>query len=288
MIEATPDLVLTPAATAAIGQIRWRQIKAVFKLELRRILRARHTQGFYGLLALTLTPFIIFSFMDVPPEAMTEPGTLAVTYAGLYQNFLLRIVAFLGTATIFSTLFREDVTHKTLHHFLLVPAPRWVLLVGRYLAGLVLTTGLMTFTVALTNTLIAFKATRNGGWDYMLVHGGASQLAAYLGIMVLACLAYGAFFLMVGLLFKSPGVPILVYFSWEFINFLLPSFLKSASVIYPLESLNPIPTPQGSLGVLAEALSPPVALAGLITATVVFLLVAGFQLRSAELKYGEG
>ena len=61
---------------------------------------------------------------------------------------------------------------------------------------------------------------------------GLGQLLTYAGITILACIGYGAFFLVVGLFFRNPIIPALVLYGWEWLNFLLPPLLKKISVIH--------------------------------------------------------
>jgi hypothetical protein len=61
----------------------------------------------------------------------------------------------------------------------------------------------------------------------------------YAGITMLACVGYGAFFLVVGLFIRNPIIPALLLYGWEWLNFLLPPLLKKISVIHYLNSLMP-------------------------------------------------
>ena len=68
---------------------------------------------------------------------------------------------------------------------------------------------------------------------------GMGQLLTYAGITILACIGYGAFFLVVGLFFRNPIIPAIVLYGWEWLNFLMPPLLKKISVIHYLNSLAP-------------------------------------------------
>ncbi len=71
------------------------------------------------------------------------------------------------------------------------------------------------------------------------------QALTYLGITALACIGYGAVFLIIGLFFRNPIIPAILIYGWEWINFLLPPLLKKLSVIHYLHSLTPVPIPEG-------------------------------------------
>ena len=58
-------------------------------------------------------------------------------FAGVFQYFYLRLAIFFGCLGIFMNLFRGEMLDKTLHYWFLAPARREVLLVGKYLAGLI-------------------------------------------------------------------------------------------------------------------------------------------------------
>ena len=79
---------------------------------------------------------------------------------------------------------------------------------------------------------------------------GLGQLLTYAGITMLACLGYGAFFLVVGLFIRNPIIPALLLYGWEWINFLLPPVLKKISVIHYLNSLVPVPVSEGPFAVV--------------------------------------
>ena len=51
----------------------------------------------------------------------------------------------------------------------------------------------------------------------------STELFAYVAITMLACVGYGAFFLVVGLFFRNPIIPALLLYGWEWLSFLLHS-----------------------------------------------------------------
>jgi len=71
------------------------------------------------------------------------------------------------------------------------------------------------------------------------LHGpGLSQLGSYVLVTALACIGYGAVFLMCGILFRNPMIAAAVVWVWENLNPFLPTLLKKISVIFlPEESL---------------------------------------------------
>jgi hypothetical protein len=108
----------------------------------------------------------------------------------------------------------------------------------------------------------------------------------YVVITMLACVGYGAFFMVVGLFFRNPIIPSLVLYGWEWINFLLPPLLKKFSVIHYLNSLVPVPLSEGPFAVVSEPTPAWIAIPGLLIVTVLVLFVASRRIRRMEIRYG--
>ena len=79
--------------------------------------------------------------------------------------------------------------------------------------------------------------------DYILHGPGLSQLGSYMLVAALACVGYGAVFLMSGLFFRNPMIPAAVVMVWENLNPFLPTVLKKISVIFYLKNLCPVEIP---------------------------------------------
>src|SRR5262249_33493547 len=112
------------------------------------------------------------------------------------------------------------------------------------------------------------------------------QALTYFGIVILACLGYGAFFLAIGLYFRNPIIPSLLIYGWEFINFLLPPLLKKISVTHYLQSLSPVPMPEGPFALVAEPTPAWISIPGLLGVTAIVLILSCIQIRRMEINYG--
>ena len=169
---------------------------------------------------------------------------------------------------------------------------RDVLMIGKYLAGLIATT-----VIFCTSTMLQILAL---GWHVdptdlstFLAGGGWGQIAAYVGVTAAACVGYGSVFLTAGLLFKNPIMPAAFVLAWEGANIFLPSTLKHISVIFYLQSLCPVVAPPEAdiprllryLITSAEPASVPVALLGLSGVTAAVLFLAGRLARRLEINY---
>jgi hypothetical protein len=115
---------------------------------------------------------------------------------------------------------------------------------------------------------------------------GLNQSLTYLGITVLACIGYGAVFLVIGLFFRNPIIPAVFLYGWEFINFLLPPMLKKLSVVHYLHSLTPVPIDDGPFAIVTEPTSALLTVPGLILVTAAVLAMASIRIRRMEIRYG--
>ncbi len=213
-------------------------------------------------------------------------------FAAVFQYFYLRLAIFFGCLGIFMNLFRGEMLDKTLHFWFLAPARREVLLLGKYLAGLVASSVIFT-----AGALLCFAA--------MLWPHSPSEVAAYwqgsgMGhtfryalAAMLGCVGYGSVFLAAGLLLRNPIIPAVVLLTWEGINGFLPDVLQKLSVLYYLQSLCPVPAPTdpGMPALLKLILSPAapaspwVAVLGLLAVTALVLWAAAQAVKRLEINY---
>jgi hypothetical protein len=121
---------------------------------------------------------------------------------------------------------------------------------------------------------------------YFLDGQGLGQLLAYTSVTILACVGYGAFFLVVGLFFRNPIVPAIVLYIWEWANFLMPPLLKKISVIHYLNSLAPVPVYEGPFAVPALPTPAWIAVPSLVVVTALVLFLASRRIRHLEVRYG--
>jgi hypothetical protein len=225
--------------------------------------------------------------------AVYSLGEDSIVFAGVFQFFYLRLAIFFGCLGIFMNLFRGEILDKSLHFYFLAPIRREVLMVGKFLAGLLATCVIFVTSELLQIVVFTWQFSPNTRDLYLYHNHGLAQAAAYLGITALACLGYGAFFLAAGMLFRNPILPAAAILVWEAVNPFLPALLKKFSVIYYLKSLCPvdIPSPRGTPPLLAllvsnpDPVSAPVAILGIVIVALLVLYVSSFQVRRMEINY---
>jgi hypothetical protein len=220
-------------------------------------------------------------------------GQDSVMFAGVFQFFFLRLAIFFGCLGIFMNLFRGEILDRSLHFYFLAPARREVVMAGKFLAGLLATCTIFV-TSEVLQTIAFLWHFSPGARDLYLYHNHGFQHAViYLGVTVLACVGYGAFFLVAGMLFRNPILPAAAILIWEGINPFLPAVLRHFSVIYYLKSLCPvdIPTPPGTPPVLAllvsnsDPVAATIAILGILVVALIALYVSSIQIRRMEINY---
>jgi ABC-type transport system involved in multi-copper enzyme maturation permease subunit len=220
-------------------------------------------------------------------------GQDSVMFAGVFQFFFLRLAIFFGCLGIFMNLFRGEVLDRSLHFYFLAPIRREVLMAGKFLAGLLATCTIFVTSEVLQTIAFVWHFTPTVRETYLYHNHGLEHAAIYLGVTVLACVGYGAFFLVAGMLFRNPILPAAAILIWEAINPFLPGILKHFSVIYYLKSLCPvnIPTETGTPPVLAllisnsDPVSAPVAVLGIVIVALIALYASSVQVRRMEINY---
>jgi ABC-type transport system involved in multi-copper enzyme maturation permease subunit len=263
-----------------------RQIRAIFRLEVEKNFLGRRSILLYLLALIPIAPLAMVAPFTPPGREFQEFTNLNMVFAVYYGGLILRTVVFFGCAWIFMNLFRGDIVDRSLHFYFLSPVRREILLVGKYLSGLVTSIVLFTGATVVCMLLLYVPHFPSESARFFFDGPGLGQLLTYAGITILACLGYGAFFLVVGLFFRNPIIPAIVLYGWEWLNFLLPPLLKKVSVIHYLHSLTPIPVLEGPFAVVAEPTPAWIAVPSLIVVTILVLIAASYRIRHMEIRYG--
>ena len=143
--------------------------------------------------------------------------------------------------------------------------------------------------------MVAFSSVTALCFIAIYVHFGASSvlavsghLFAYLAIIVMACVGYGAIFMVAGLFMRNPVIPAIIVFGWEGVNTLLPALLKKFSVIFYLQALFPVDISEGNvIEIISEPVPLWIGIPGFIVFSTLMLVFAGLQIRRKEIDYGE-
>lgn len=287
-MSATTDIstVNNPERRPLHWALWLRQVRAIFRLEIEKNFLGKRSILLYLLALLPILPLALLAPFTPPAREWHDFTLYSNIFAIFYGGLILRTVVFFGCAWIFMNLFRGEIVDRSLHFYFLSPVRREVLIVGKYISGLVTSIVLFGSATIICMLLLYFPHFYSESVRYFLEGPGMSQLLAYTGITILACIGYGAFFLVVGLFFRNPIIPALLLYGWEWLNFLLPPVLKKVSVIHYLQSLTPVPLSDGPFAVVAEPTPAWIAVPSLILVTIVVLVAASYRIRHMEIRYG--
>ncbi|MEJ7848221.1 MAG: hypothetical protein WKF92_09055 [Pyrinomonadaceae bacterium] len=290
--EITEPTAETSVTQPIIGGVRasswslWtRQTLAIMRLEIRKNFLSRRALLLYLMAGLPLVLLSALALFPPPTDELGSFNEMSQVFAAIYGGLILRTLIFFGCAWVFMNLFRGEVVDRSLHYYFLSPVRREVLVVGKYLSGLIATIVLFSITTAGSMFIYYFWLFPSESARYFFEGAGAGQMLAYLGVTILACVGYGAVFLIVGLFFRNPIIPGLMLYGWEWINFLLPPLLKKVSVIHYLQSLVPVPMSEGPFAVLVEPTPAWISVPSLLVFTGVVLFLASMHIRRMEISY---
>jgi ABC-type Na+ efflux pump permease subunit len=230
---------------------------------------------------------------DISSDPLVDFDRSRTIFAAVFHHFYLRLAIFFGCLGIFVNLFRGEMLDKTLHYWLLAPLRREVLLIGKYLAGLIAASLIFSAGALLAYAVMLWPqdpAELHAFWQ----DHGLSHAFAYAASAALGCVGYGSVFLAAGLLLRNPIVPAIVILAWEGVNGVLPAALQKFSVLYYAQSLAPVPVPLDQNAPLlirllmspAEPPSAAVAVLGMSGLTAAVLWGASRIVSRLEIEYG--
>jgi hypothetical protein len=239
-----------------------------------------------------------FTFVDGKMDSLITDYPLnleedRMIFAGIFQFFYLRLAIFFGCLGMFMYLFSGEMSNRTLHYWFLAPAPREVLLAGKYAAGLIASAAIFTGGALLAFAVMVWPQNAvelQAYWDA----GGMTHAFWYAAAAALGCVGYGSVFLAVGLYVRNPIIPAAVLLAWEGAAGILPHVLQRISILYYLQSLCPVPAPMDDdvptlirlLAVPAAPASRPAAILGLLLLSALVLWIASRAVRRMEISYG--
>ena len=276
----------TPSKRDSSWSLWLRQIGAIMRLDVKKNFLGKRAVLIYLLALMPIGLLTMMAILKLANPDWIDFAQYPKLFSVFYNALILRTVIFFGCAWIFMNLFRGEIVDRSLHYYFLSAVRREVLLAAKYFSGLVASIILFTGVTVISMLLTFFGHFFSASTRFFLDGPGLGQLFTYVGITVLACVGYGAFFMVVGLFFRNPIIPALVLYGWEWINFLLPPLLKKISVIHYLNSLVPVPISEGPFAVVAEPTPAWILIPGLLIVTTLVLIGAGYRIHRMEIRYG--
>ncbi|MGD0941385.1 MAG: hypothetical protein ABR905_16920 [Terracidiphilus sp.] len=264
----------------------WIQARRLIRIEVRRNLFSWKA-GWVYFLAFVPTFIMLIHFVFESHDASFRSDDTNVL-AGVIQLYYIRLGVFFGCLGIFSRLIRGEMIERSLHFYLLSPVPRELLLLCKFVAGS-FSAVLLFGSATVADFALIYAGFGAAGKDYVFNGPGLGQLEAYLAIIVLACLGYGAIFLLFSMIFRNPTPAAMILLGWEAINPVLPALLQKLSVASYLRHLMPVSvSAQGIFALLTvetEPVSAWAATLGLLALIAVVLFYSCYRIRTLEIRY---
>jgi len=291
MRAAVEAQAVEPVAADHDWSLWMRQIRAILRIEVKKNFWGRRAILIYLLAAIPVFLMFLLTIVDAKGGGAdlrrAWTWTSAQTaFAYIYRILILQTIVYFGCAWIFMNLFRGEVVDKSLHYYFLCAVRREVLVAGKYISGLVVSVVLFTMTTVGSLFFLYYARGYPANVDYLFDGPGLKQCLTYVGITILACVGYGAVFMVIGLFFRNPIIPALLAYGWEWVNFLLPPLLKKISIIHYLHSLSPIPVSEGPLATVVDPTPAWISVPSMLIFTAVVLILASVRIRRMEIRYG--
>src|ERR1700752_5099226 len=132
----------------------FRQIGAILRLELQKNFLGRRSLLIYLLAFLPLFPLLLLAVLTLPGNEWKDFNKYSIVYSIIYNGIILRTLVFFGSAWIFMNLFRGEMVDRSLHYYFLSAVRREVLVVGKFISGLV--TSIVLFTTTTGVAMLCF------------------------------------------------------------------------------------------------------------------------------------
>jgi ABC-type transport system involved in multi-copper enzyme maturation permease subunit len=264
----------------------WLQARRLVRIEVRRNLFSWRAAWVFFLAFIPTVIILLHTLFQRHPVMAIDDDTNVL--AGIIQIYYIRLGIFFGCLGIFSRLIRGEMVERSLHFYLLSPVRREVLLLAKFAAGTI-SVLLLFGSAVIAGFALIYSGFGAAGRDYVFNGPGLSQLGAYLSIIVLACLGYGAVFLLFSMMFRNPMPAAMLLFAWEVINPVLPTLLQRISVASYLRHLMPVSVATEGIFALLTVQTEPVsawaASLGLLMLIAIVLIYSCYRVRSLEIRY---
>jgi len=219
--------------------MKTQQITAVLSISLRRLWRSK-LMGACAVLG--AIPVLIACLIAFNPHASRHFRDIARVHDMFeiwVRTLFLQFIVFFVAGIFGFGVVRQEMDDRTLHYLFLQPVKRWVLVLGKLAAYLVLASGFCLASLWICYLLMTLALFGPGVVvAELFAHGRFLVLIRESLVLVLGLLAYGSIAMLMGSLFKS-GFYALILLAWETGLPYLPSSLKLWTVMHYLQSLLP-------------------------------------------------
>lgn len=266
-----------------------RRFQAAFVLSLRRLIRTKFLMRISILAALPVVMAILSYF---GPDFASETETMR-QIDGIWMLLIslvyLKFIVFFGASIFGFAVMRQEVEDQTLHYLLLQPVDRWMLIIGRFLAFLIIGSAICVTSLWISYFVLTGPRLGVGYvFDALFSEGRFQDLLTESLVIVLGLLVFGSLALLMASIFKSVFY-VLLLLAWESSLPYLPSSLKFWTITHYLHGL----LPQGYevrrrfLSLAGEPPSTAMSLVFLGGFSLVLIAAAIARFQSKECLYGD-
>lgn len=243
--------------------------RAVFDLSLDGMVFSRRSLLMALLVAAPVAFAVLFRVLSAAHDA--PPLGAADLWALMVAIYWVRNVLPLAALFYATSLVADEVEGRTLTYLLTRPLTRAEIFAGKFAAYLA-----TTLTLALPAAVVTFFVLMTAPGAPAL-GPAAADLLRDLGVMLLALVAYGALFALLGVLLKRPVIPGLMFlYGWELLAN-LPGYMPRLTLTAWLRSLiRHRPAEEGLAGLFQQVLPGDQALVVLLGVSLVLLGAAGW------------
>jgi ABC-2 type transport system permease protein len=201
--------------------------------------------------------FFLFSFLPVAVSLVIKfnqilsgrpAGGNVYLFNNLIMLFYLQLIILILALFYGTSVCSEEVEGKTLPYLITRPVPKAAVVLGKYAAYTVVMAGMV-----IVGLLLSFLVLNLDRLDDAAVY---RLLGRYLGVLILAAMAYGALFTFLGSFLKrSIFFGLLFCFGWENVIQYFPGSTQRLAIAHYLKSFLPA-TSSGRFSILTFRLEP--------------------------------
>jgi ABC-2 type transport system permease protein len=258
------------------GQSRlWQNIRTIASLTVDILFWSRKTFFIASICALILG-FSVLGRLILNYHWIHAPFSPSQFFSFLLSTAIVHFLVVLVTLFYGTALISEEVEGKTLTYLFVRPIPKPTILLGKFLA-LVWISSILVVPTMIMSFVCLFPES-----DAFL--DNVVALGKDIGIVLLAILAYGSFFSLLGAWLKHSMLAGLIYaFGWEGIVAYLPGFARQLTITHYIQSMFPDENRAMAVSmVIGQRASPAESIFTLTLMCVLFLSVASLVLREKE------
>src|SRR6266446_2662216 len=111
-MSSTVDIVPKRSASGLPWSLWFRQLRAIFRLEIKKNFLGKRSILIYLLALLPIFPLAILALVTPPGREWKDFTNYSMIFAVFYGGLILRTVVFFGCAWIFMNLFRGDLVDR--------------------------------------------------------------------------------------------------------------------------------------------------------------------------------